>query len=329
MSNEVTIATFNAENLFTRYNFRGEKTGQKNSKGNPIYRPYTPKELAKAVKDGFIIDKNIFKSSMEPFRTLSAEAIKGVKADIVGLQEIESLDTLKKFNSGYMKSKRFKYQYLIDGNDPRFIDVGFLSNIKADFLRTHQFRRKGRSRVFSRDCIEAHFNINGKNLVVFVNHLRSMMKGRSKTKTRRETQSEEIIKILKERFGSNYGKSDFIILGDLNDYMEKDKETQSGIRKLLQNNMMINVINNLPENERWTHFYKRKKEYRQLDYILISRSLANKNPNVVPYIERRGQPLRVNQPGQPKKVKKFFNEVKGDKKASDHCPVSVTLNLKN
>lgn len=111
MATKVTTATFNCENLFTRYNFRGKKTGRKDSKGKAIYREFTPAELDKAVKDGFIVDKEVFKRSLEPFRKLTAAAIKGVKADIVGLQEIENLDTLKNFNSNYLKTKRFKYQY--------------------------------------------------------------------------------------------------------------------------------------------------------------------------------------------------------------------------
>jgi endonuclease/exonuclease/phosphatase family metal-dependent hydrolase len=327
MAVKVTIATFNCENLFTRYNFRGKKTGKKDSKGKLIYREFTPTELAKAVKDGFIIDKKVFKRSMEKFRKLTAAAIKGVKADIVGLQEVENLDTLKHFNTNYLKTKRFQYQYLVDGNDPRFIDVGLLSNLEFDQLRTHQFRSKGRWKIFSRDCLEAHFSVHGRTLTVFVNHLKSMMGGRSKTRKRRENQSAEIIKILKERFGNNYGNSNFVIIGDLNDYMEVGEESQSGIRILLQDDQMENVLNRLPTDQRWTHFYKSDKSYHQLDYILISKSLAQKNPTAKPHIERRGQPKRVNLSGQPKKVTTFFRGVTKTTKASDHCPVAITLKL--
>lgn len=325
MSETVTIATCNVENLFTRFHFKGKKV--KESQGKITYRPYSAKELEAAVKDGFIIDKKVFKTTFKPVRNLTAKAIKAVKADIVGLQEVENLDTLKRFNSLYLKNKKFKYQIVIDGNDNRLIDVALLSNFPIDFVRTHQFRRKGRSKIFPRDCFEVHVDIKGHILPIFINHFTSMMRGRMRSRYRREIQSEEMVTILRERFGQNYGDHDFVVLGDLNDYMDEGEESLSGIRKLLQTNEMENVVNRLPLNERWTHYYKADKTYHQLDYILISRALAERNPDVLPIIERRGQPKRVNQPNKPPRVKKFFPEVKRNFKASDHCPVAITLRL--
>ena len=327
MATPVTVATFNTENLFTRYNFRGEKTG-KDEKGKTVYRPYTAKEFERAVKDGFILDPDVFKTTLKPVRKLTGRALRGVKAHVVGLQEVESLDTLKKFNRDYLtKSTKFKYQVLIDGNDQRYIDVGLMSKLPIDFIRTHQFRKKKYTPIFARDCLEVHIKVGAKTLPIFVNHFTSMMRGRAKTRYRREGQSKEIIKILKERFGEDFGDHDFIILGDLNDYMEPDDTKSSGIRSLLLSDQMENVIDRLPEPERWTHYYKGDKSHRQLDYILLSRSLAEKNAGVLPVIERRGQPKRVNRPGEPPRVKKFFKEVTGGKKASDHCPVAITLKV--
>lgn len=327
MPTSLTIATFNVENLFIRYNFKGKK--YKDTQGKTKYKPYTAKQLTNAVKDGFIIDKDIFKRTLKPVRKLTAKALKGVKADIVGLQEVESMDTLKKFNTDFMGTKKFKYKMVIDGNDNRFIDVALLSKYPVDFVRTHQFTRKGNSNVFPRDCLEAHININGKNLPVFVNHFTSMMRGRAESRYRRELQSKEMVSILKRRFGENYGDHDFVVLGDLNDYMVAGDETASGIRTLLLSDQMVNVVDRLPATDRWTHYYKGDKSYHQLDYILVSNSLANKagNKDTIPVIERRGQPLRVNQKNKPKVVNKFFPEVKGRKKASDHCPVAITLKV--
>ena len=145
MANTLTIATFNVENLFTRFKFKGRRVkNPPGSKKKTRFVRYTPKQLAKAVEDGFIIDRNVFKRYLRPSRTLTAKALKGVNADVVGLQEVENLDILKLFNTRYLKgASKFKYQYLIDGNDNRFIDVALLSKLEVDFLRTHQFRKKG------------------------------------------------------------------------------------------------------------------------------------------------------------------------------------------
>ncbi len=327
MPTSVTIATFNVENLFVRYSFKGKKI--KDPRGKTKYQPYTDKQLADAVKDGFIVDKKMFNRTLGPVRKLTARALKGVKADIVGLQEVESQDTLKKFNSNFMGSKKFKYQLVVDGNDNRFIDVALLSNYPIDFVRTHQFTKKGRSKVFPRDCLEVHINIKGKRLPIFINHFTSMMRGRATSRPRRELQSHEVIAILKDRFGHHYGDHDFVVLGDLNDYMVEGDEAASGIRALLQSDQMVNVVDRLPSADRWTHFYNGDKSYHQLDYILVSNSLAYKagNKSTQPVIERRGQPLRVNQKNKPKMVHTFFPEIKGRLKASDHCPVGITLKV--
>ena len=83
-----------------------------------------------------------------------------------------------------------------------------------------------------------------------------------------------------------------------------------------------NVVDRMPDpQDRWTHYYKRRNEYKQLDYILLSKSLADANPGVVPEIERRGIPKRPTRYDGPR-----FAGVDWDKpKASDHCPVVMDL----
>ena len=46
---------------------------------------------------------------------------------------------------------------------------------------------------------------------------------------------------------------------------------------MLSKSWLENVIQRLPLEEQWTHYYARQQEYRQLDYILRSQSLANAN----------------------------------------------------
>jgi predicted extracellular nuclease len=313
MAETFTIATFNAENLFTRFKFK------------------TQTDADKAVRGGFIIEPDKFEELLEESRVLTAKAIKALNADFLGLQEIENLDTLKLFNRTFLKdlNVNFNFPLLIDGNDTRLIDVGLLSNLPIVNLRTHQFIKAGagNSFVFSRDCLEVEVQVGAKIVHVFINHFKSMLGGREQTKSRREQQSQTVLNLLQKRFGNDFGEANFVVLGDLNDYLETDREDECGIRALLQSEQMENVVLRLPLEEQWTHFFKGDKTYNQLDYILISKALADKNPDVLPVIERRGQPKRVNQPGKPEKVTEFFPEVTGDLKASDHCPVAITLKV--
>lgn len=307
-----TIATFNVENLFTRFQFK------------------TRADASHAVERGFINEPDKFDKTLEESRVLTAKAIAALKADFIGLQEVENLETLKLFNQKFLKEQTSQYPFplLIDGNDPRLIDVGLLSKNPIISLRTHQFLKDSSGRlIFSRDCLEVQVQVGSKIVHVFLNHLKSMVGGREETRPRREAQSQAILKILEERFGSNFGEANFIVLGDLNDYLIPGQEEQSGIRDLLQSEQIENVVLRLPQEQRWTHFFEGDKSFNQLDYLLISKALARKNPDVLPLIERRGQPLRVNQPGQPQRVREFFPEVKGNLKASDHCPAAITLEV--
>ncbi|HXH17470.1 MAG TPA: endonuclease/exonuclease/phosphatase family protein, partial [Chitinophagales bacterium] len=180
----VTIATFNCENLFVRFKF-----GKRLSEAR----------VTNAVKNGFIIDKNVFERIIERERTLTAQAIRATGADIIGLQEVENLDTLKAFRSQFLK--HYPFQYLIDGNDPRLIDVGVLSKMEARALATHQFDKKGTTKIFSRDCLEIEYALNGSPLTLFINHFKSMMGGRAQTMARRKMQAERMVEIIKGKFG--------------------------------------------------------------------------------------------------------------------------------
>jgi hypothetical protein len=77
---------------------------------------------------------------------------------VIALQEVENLETLKRFRTKYFGGpSRYRYMAVIDGNDPRLIDVAILSRHPIVHLRTYQHMRSGdnRSYLFSRDCLEA------------------------------------------------------------------------------------------------------------------------------------------------------------------------------
>jgi endonuclease/exonuclease/phosphatase family metal-dependent hydrolase len=84
-----------------------------------------------------------------------------------------------------------------------------------------------------------------------------------------------------------------------------------------------------PEMDRWTLYHTRgplERHLCQLDYILLSKGLAAHNGTAVPDIIRNGQPFRTPfPPGQ--EVERFPRAGWDRPKASDHCPVAVTLDI--
>jgi endonuclease/exonuclease/phosphatase family metal-dependent hydrolase len=267
------------------------------------------------------VDKTFFTPFDSKTRELTASAIKELNADVLALQEIEAMDTLKKFSTQFLCTSGFKYKCLIDANDPRFIDVAVLSKYPFAYIRTYQYDRtpSNTSYVFSRDCLEVGVELpSGSVFPIFVNHFKSMMDGRPQTMSRRKIQAERVVQILNTRFNNNPGAATWAVLGDLNDYLPSP-----GLDPLLRQPWLENAIQRLPSAEQWTHYYSKKKEYHQLDYILLSYSLVNANSGVLPYIERRGLPKRAMQYTGPR----FPGVGNSDPKASDHCPIVIELNV--
>ena len=307
---EIAIGTFNCENLFRRFRFKDCTTGEA--------------QLAIEGNDGFSLDKDLLEPTMPKSREITAQAVRGINADILALQEVENLDTLRLFNTQFIKNG-YKFQLVIDGNDPRAIDVAVLSRYPFGNIRTHQFDKKSPqslSRIFSRDCLEVDILLPGsKTLTLFVNHLKSMVGGRPQTMDRRKEQSARVVDIILERFGSDPGKAPFVVLGDFNDYYDEPNQPSPGLSPLLSKPWVEDAVSRLPLAERWTHYYDKGSEYKQLDYILLSKSLATANPGVVPKIERRGLPKRATNVAGPR-----FPEVgQNEPKASDHCPVVISI----
>lgn len=304
------VATFNCENLFLRYKFSSKLAESKQ---------------LEAVDKGFVIQRSMFQTILDEERKLTAGAILATKADIIALQEIENLDTLKVFQSRLLRGK-YPYKYLIDGNDMRLIDVAALSNLEASCIRTHQYDKGANKQpIFSRDCLEVEYTVNGVPLTLFINHFKSMLdrddpaSGRKKTMARRKQQSERVVQLIKDKFGSKPERDNFIVLGDLNDYLPS-----TGLQPLIGQPWLENVVQTrLPKEERWTHWWSDKKSVSQLDYILLSKRLAKNSP-ATPYIIRSGLGT-----GCTKFLGKRLPGVgKSTPAASDHCPVAIEVVVK-
>jgi len=297
----VRVATFNCENLFARYRFRAS---------------HAPRR-----EDGFTRNNLAYAGFSSDEKRITGAAIRETDADIICLQEVENLDVLDRFVSQYLNRMGYEHRVVIDGNDPRFIDVAVLSRFPFVYLNTHRHERRASSNVsvFSRDCLEVDVNVRGRTLSLYVNHFKSMMGGRGATRARRMEQARRVSAIVRGHWRPLQYQGNFIVCGDLNDYPQDN----TSLGSLLRNRQLVNVVNRLPVSERWTHFYAGGNEYRQLDYLLVSRALAEENAGREPVIVRNGMPRRA--------ARYTGARLRGvgenRPKASDHCPLAIDLDL--
>lgn len=205
-------------------------------------------------------------------------------------------------------------------------------------------------RIFRRDCLEIDVTVGGRPLTIYSVHFKSMsssrngLSGRDATMPIRIAEAKAVRQIIEARFGRDHApRKRWMICGDLNDYRERIiiggddpdytfapvVEAHSSLDTLLADGFCENLVARRPAIDRWTLYHTRGPEERhlcQLDYLLASPALAKANAKAVPDIVRRGQPWRT--PFPPGQAVDRYPRTGWDRpKASDHCPVAVTLDI--
>lgn len=303
----VTLGTFNCENLFARYQFRSG--------------------LQPVKENGFTVNDVAFDFYGDPDKLITAKAIEETDADVLALQEVESLHVLDEFIKTLPGSAGYTYRVSIHGNDQRNIDIAILSRLPVTRLRTwrHTKSQSG-SLLFSRDLLEADIEVpvgggQRRTLTLFVNHLKSMVGGRAQTRGRRLEQVHELVHIVNDRAGPSFD-GNFVVLGDMNDYLEEDGDgTKTALGELAGHPYLVNANDVLPPEQRWTHYFAGHNEYRQLDYLWVGRPFCERAGGPSPVVHRKGLPQRAKRYADDR-----FGGVGYDRpKASDHCPVTLTV----
>ncbi len=364
------IATFNVENLMSRFDFSGYRNNLSQDRSLALYDikdedQYKMLEAARAVAH---TDDN---------RQLTALALAATHADIACLQEVDNLDALNAFEYGYlykMVGRGYRHKYLTPGNDGRGIDVAVMlreqtrdgQDIVFERMTSHAhvtFADFGlyndalkaldiepHSRIFRRDCLEIDLTIGGKPLTVYNVHFKSMggarngLDGREASMPIRFAEARAVRRIVSERFEGRPENKRWLICGDLNDYRERiliSGDELSGyvftpvggetscLDVFLDDGFAVSAGDRLPEMERWTLYHSRGPQERhlcQLDYILMSPAIARRNAKAVPEIVRNGQPWRTLFP-KGQEVERYPRTGWDRPKASDHCPVTIKLDI--
>lgn len=318
---KITVGTFNLNNLFSRYNFKASIKSLK--KGTVIEYIFKDNENFKIKKfQGKLIKPKNQKDTLK-----IASSILEMNADILAVQEVENINILKQFNREYLGNKAYKHVTLIEGNDPRLIDVGLLSNLPVGGVTSWQhavYEHETRD-IFSRDLLQVEI-LNEKRsktlFTLFVTHLKSNFiahnspdadEQRDKNNAKRLKQSEVIGRIIEDQMRPD---SKYILAGDMNDTPDspflKGFSDNSGVNlhNALENIQEVGKMNKTkypPGDIFWTHRFRVSAgnyDYNLYDQIWVSPALAGKLSGA--WVRRR-------------------KSVSGD--GSDHDPVWIEMEL--
>ncbi|UCH89331.1 MAG: endonuclease/exonuclease/phosphatase family protein [Thermoplasmata archaeon] len=302
----VTVGTFNLNNLFSRYNFRGEIQAIRASETDVETDVHYEFGDADTYKIRTYMGRLVNEKDEEDTRTI-ADRIIDIDVDVLAVQEVEDIDTLKQFNRDYL-NRMYRYTGLIEGNDPRLIDVGILSKYPIGGMTSWRHAvhpDDAATPVFGRDLheVEIYSHTRSRKLfTIFNNHLKSHFvdfreneeEGERDNTARRTRQAEMIAEIVKYR---TRPRSAYIILGDMND------PPDSAALSAFVNDPNLKLVDGLanpqetrppkadtppPDTTAWTHRYKPTglpAEYELYDQIWLSPNLAQKQTEA--WIDRR------------------------------------------
>jgi endonuclease/exonuclease/phosphatase family metal-dependent hydrolase len=249
----------------------------------------------------------------EPFdqvqRETTAKVINETHADVQCLVEAEDRPAIDAFNAALAKP-RFEQNMLIDGFDPRGIDVGLLTRHRIVSIRTHIFDRDSVGPIFSRDCLEVELEVKkGLSLFLFINHFKSQGFGKpADNDAKRLRQARRVRDILKQY---DLASSLVVVAGDFNAAPDHPSLAPLVSMKGLSDVLALQFAD---AKQRWTYHFKKNE---QIDFILVSDALKAKWK--ASGVERRGMPDLAKHTVSGEVP---FPEVKGfSTSASDHALV--------
>jgi len=208
----------------------------------------------------------------------TAQVVRDVDADIVGVIECEDRRALMQFSTKLLPSvgaEPYDQVMLIDGNDDRGIDVGLMAKRghKIGWMRSHVDDTDDRGmRVFSRDCPEfSVWTPTGEVVWLLVNHFKSKGYGAKDSSDARRWRQAEQVRQIYERLGKE-GARYIAVMGDLN-----DTPGSEALAPLLKEGQLKDISEHprfVADNHPGT--YQNGSERDKIDYILLSPALFEK-----------------------------------------------------
>ena len=206
--------------------------------------------------------------------SLTAGIIKKHMTDIVTLCEVENINVLQDLATrcGY------EYFYLIEGNDPRGIDVAIMSVYEMTYKSNKDMPTPypGNPRYkFSRDCVTGQFQTpEGKNFCIVTTHLKSSFRDDGKSEMKRDAQVKGMLNVIENIYNTEKTEPYLIVTGDLN-------ATRYSSPLQILEKAGLKILNyKEKQDDFYTYIYKNEKQ--DLDYIIVNQKLdkAMKRPKL-------------------------------------------------
>lgn len=289
------VGTFNLNNLFSRFNFQATITDiQQGDSALTVRYEFT--DQANFRLRTFM--GKLVKAKEKSRRDKVAGRILDMDLDVLAVQEVENIDILKEFNRVSLNGL-YDHVSLIEGNDPRLIDVGILSKLPIGAVtsfRTAVHPSDPAKPVFGRDLLEVEIMNRSRTMKLFTlynNHLKSHFgdddnggQGKLANDDRRTKQADTVRRIVAQRMRSD---ARYIITGDMND--APDAPPLSSLLTI-EGQVLLNGLadpaergeqmknekaGEEPASRAWTHRFRPRgqpPEHKLFDQIWLSPGLA-------------------------------------------------------
>lgn len=265
---------------------------------------------------------------------MTARVIADVAADVQVVVEAEDRPSLVRFNQELLGS-RYGHAMLIDGNDPRGIDVGLLCarEVEIVWMRSHvdvpdPASVAGRP-LFSRDCAVHLLRLpGGQELYLLLNHLKSQSFASGDPDPLRRRQSTAVRQIY-DRLRAD-GARFVAVLGDFNKGPDRDDPTRHPTLEALfaPDSGLVDAYG-LPGFDVGSRpgSFQSCSLTNRLDYILLSPELAERaTGGGVFRTGLWGDPRNKNPPSP--ELWRIYPEITAARHAaSDHAALWVDLDL--
>jgi predicted extracellular nuclease len=250
--------------------------------------------------------------------------------DIIALQEVENLQVLQDLAARPEISSLGYQALLVEGTDPRGIDVGYLyrpSTVELVASQAHGTTRvsaSGRNiQLFTRPPLVATFRARphgssgtsdarqGAAFTLINNHFTSKLQG-ADGEQKRQWQSAWVSSLADGSTGvANLDPSRVIVLGDLNAGLDEDPYLSLRDGSDAARPRFVNAADHLPETDRYS--YRDGSKRSLLDHVLLTPQLDAAVKSVeIPHIN--------SDPSE-----KLYEDPSTFQRSSDHDPVVVEL----